>query len=46
MHGLCAATLHELTDTLVIDAQDVEILWDTDDARLTLVTCFPFDARH
>src|SRR5262249_40423633 len=33
-----------VTGTLVIDAQDVEILSDTDEARLTLVTCFPFDA--
>jgi sortase A len=28
----------------VVDARDVEILWDAGDARLTLVTCFPFDA--
>jgi sortase A len=33
-----------VTGTLVIDARSVEIPWDTDDARLTLVTCFPFDA--
>jgi sortase A len=35
---------YAVTGTLVIDAQDVEILWDTDETRLTLVTCFPFDA--
>jgi sortase A len=35
---------YAVTGTLVIDAQDVEILWDADETRLTLVTCFPFDA--
>jgi sortase A len=35
---------YAVTDTLVVDARDVEILWDAGDARLTLVTCFPFDA--
>jgi sortase A len=35
---------YAVTGTLVIDAQSVEIPWDTDDARLTLITCFPFDA--
>jgi sortase A len=35
---------YAVTSTLVVDAQSVEILWDTVDSRLTLVTCFPFDA--
>jgi sortase A len=35
---------YAVTDVLVVDAHAVEILWDTGDARLTLVTCFPFDA--
>jgi sortase A len=35
---------YAVTNTLVVDAQNVEILWDTVDSRLTLVTCFPFDA--
>ncbi len=35
---------YAVTDTLIVDAQAVEILWETDDARLTLVTCYPFDA--
>jgi len=35
---------YAVSETLVVDAQDVEVLWDSDDARLTLVTCFPFDA--
>src|SRR5262245_38449468 len=34
---------YAVSETLVVDAQEVEILWDTDEARLTLVTCFPFD---
>jgi sortase A len=33
-----------VTGTLVVDAEDVEILGDSDTARLTLVTCYPFDA--
>ena len=35
---------YAVTNTLVVDAHNVEILWDTADSRLTLVTCFPFDA--
>lgn len=35
---------YAVTDTLVVDAHAVEILWDTGEARLTLVTCYPFDA--
>jgi sortase A len=35
---------YEVTDTLIVDAQAVEILWETGEARLTLVTCYPFDA--
>ena len=35
---------YAVSDALVVDAQAVEILWDTDDSRLTLVTCYPFDA--
>jgi sortase A len=35
---------YAVTDTLIVDAQAVEILWETDEARLTLVTCYPFDA--
>src|SRR5262245_58071359 len=39
-------TVHDyaVADRLIVDARDVEILWDTDDPVLTLVTCFPFDA--
>ena len=35
---------YAVSDALVVDAQAVEILWDTDDSLLTLVTCYPFDA--
>jgi sortase A len=35
---------YEVTDTLIVDAHAVEILRETDDARLTLVTCYPFDS--
>lgn len=35
---------YAVTDTLVVHAHNVEILWDAGDSRLTLVTCFPFDA--
>jgi len=35
---------YAVTDTLVVDAHAVEILWDTGESRLTLVTCYPFDA--
>jgi sortase A len=35
---------YTVTDALVVHARDVEILWDAGDSRLTLVTCFPFDA--
>ena len=35
---------YAVADALVVDARDAEILGDTGDARLTLVTCFPFDA--
>lgn len=35
---------YAVTETLVVDAHAVEILWDTGDAQLTLVTCYPFDA--
>jgi sortase A len=33
-----------VTDAVVVHAGDLEVLWDTGDSRLTLVTCFPFDA--
>jgi len=35
---------YAVSDALVVDAHAVEILWDTDDSLLTLVTCYPFDA--
>ncbi len=35
---------YAVTETLIVDAHAVEILWDTGDAQLSLVTCFPFDA--
>jgi hypothetical protein len=35
---------YAVTDILVVHTRDVEILWDMGDSRLTLVTCFPFDA--
>ena len=35
---------YAVMDALVVDARDVEVLEDAGEARLTLVTCFPFDA--
>jgi sortase A len=35
---------YAVIETLIVDAHAVEILWDTGDAQLTLVTCYPFDA--
>ena len=35
---------YAVIETLIVDAHAVEILWDTGDAELTLVTCYPFDA--
>jgi sortase A len=35
---------YAVTETLVVDAHAVEILWDTGGAQLSLVTCYPFDA--
>jgi len=35
---------YAVIETLIVNAHAVEILWDTGDAQLTLVTCYPFDA--
>ena len=35
---------YAVIETLIVNAHAVEILWDTGDAELTLVTCYPFDA--
>ena len=35
---------YAVSDALIVDAEAVEILWDTGDSLLTLVTCYPFDA--
>ena len=35
---------YAVRDALIVGAEAVEILWDTDNSLLTLVTCYPFDA--
>ena len=35
---------YAVSEALVVHARDTDALWDTGVSRLTLVTCFPFDA--
>jgi len=35
---------YRVTETRVVDQSDTAILRDTDESRLTLITCWPFDA--